>query len=129
MALAYRVDPSGGVALIPDSLCVTVEALASGGAALSREARRAPEGLVHRVLQSQRVTWVANLASDPTYPPERRAAMVGLLGACGVPVVHDGRVVAVLEFLSAEPLVPSPSRAALLESIGGLAGMARAAAR
>ncbi len=108
---------------------MTVEALASAGTALSAEARRAPEGLVRRVLQSQRVTWIANLESDPTYSPERRAVMVGLLGACGVPVVYDGRVVAVLEFLSSEPLVPSPSRAALLESIGGLAGMAGPAAR
>lgn len=130
VGLAYRVDAlTGQVMQMSTSLCVTSEAGEPVGAAISTDAQPEPEGLVHRVLQSRRVTWVAHLESDPTFSAERRAAMAGILGACGVPVLREGRVVAVLEFLSVEPLAPSPSRTALLESIGVLLGMTGSAGR
>lgn len=126
VGLAHRVEgPDGPVKPIPASVCVTDAVVTEVGETLGRRgARPEPEGLVRRVMQSKRVIWVAHLDTDPTFSSEERGTLPGLFGACGVPVVRRGRVVAVLEFLSPQPLVPSPSRTAVLESVGRLLGLA-----
>ena len=119
----YKVDPdTRRVTPMRTTLRVTDEALASLQTALANEAPSLADGLVGRVVQTGRVIWVPHLESDPTFSGERRAIMTGIRGACGVPVTHGARVVGVLEFLSAEPLVPSPSRTALLEAFGEVLG-------
>ena len=45
--------------------------------------------------------------------------MVGIRGVCAVPVKHDDVVVAVLEFLACDQLVPDPSTTRLLEAVAG----------
>ena len=42
--------------------------------------------------------------------------MAGIRGACAVPVIHQGRVLAVLEFLSSDQLAPDPTTTRLLEA-------------
>ena len=84
--------------------------------------RAALAGLAGRVVQSASVVWVANVESDPTFSAERRGRMPGIRGACGVPVTCGTQVVAVLEFLSREQLVPSEPASRLLGSVGRILG-------
>ena len=120
---AYRVDlDTDQVEPIRDTLQAGNDAFASLRTALADERPHAARDLVGRVLRSGRVVWVAHVDSDPTFSGERREIMKGVRGACGVPVTSGDRVVAVLEFLSREPLVPVPSQAALLEAIGTILG-------
>ena len=77
-----------------------------------------------RALQSERIVWIANLESDPTFSSERRAVMPGIRGACAVPVKSRGQVVAVLEFLSREQLAPASSATRLLRGIADAVGLA-----
>ena len=79
-------------------------------------------GLAARVRQSGRVVWIPNVSVDPTFDSDRRSVMTGIRGACAVPVTEgpDGRVIAVLEFLSDTPLTPDPTTTQLLEAAAGM---------
>ena len=116
----------GGAALAPcpEALVTDGDGFGPLRAALAAERPARGEGLAGRVLQAGRVVWVANAESDPTFPAERRASMPGIRGACGVPVRRGEQVVAVLEFLAREQLVPGEAAARLLESVGRALGSA-----
>ena len=116
---AWRaVDGGAALAPCPQTLAIDGDGLEPMRAALAAERPARGEGLAGRVLQAGRVVWVANAQSDPTFPAARRASMPGIRGACGVPVKRGEQVVAVLEFLSREQLVPVEGTARLLESVG-----------
>lgn len=74
------------------------------------------EGAAGRALYTGRVSWIPNVAVDPSIDPDVRGSMTGIRGACAVPVKHGGTVVAVLEFLARDQLVPDPSMTQLLEA-------------
>ena len=80
------------------------------------------EGTAGRALYTGRVSWIPNVAVDPAVEPEARSAMAGIRGACAVPVKHGDAVVAVLEFLAREQLVPDPSVTRLLEAVAETLG-------
>ena len=104
---AWRAaDGGAALAPCPEALVTDGDGFEPLRAALAAERPARGEGLAGRVLQAGRVVWVANAESDPTFPAERRASMPGIRGACGVPVRRGEQVVAVLEFLAREQLVP-----------------------
>lgn len=119
---AYRVDAEASLVFPLPETRRTSDAFASLQTAWDDVTPRPAEDLVGRVLQTGRVVWVASLQSDPTFSAEQRAIMTNIRGACGVPIARGGRVVGVLEFLSPEPLVPSPSQTALLRAVGEILG-------
>ncbi len=84
---------------------------------------RSDEGVAVRVLRARRVVWIPNLSVDPAIDSQRRALMPGMRGACGVPVVQDETVLAVLEFLSPDQLTPDPHVARVLETVAGVVGL------
>ena len=121
---AYRVVNDEKILPIVETQTIEVDAFAAFQTAWVAERLQKGEGLVGRVLLSGRVVWVANVASDPTFSSDRRTQMPGIRGACGVPVRNGGQVVAVLEFLSREQLIPASSSTRLLEVVAGTLGLA-----
>ncbi len=120
---AWRAaDGGAALAPCPATLVVDGDGFEPLRAALAAERPARGEGLAGRVLQAGRVVWVANAESDPTFPAARLASMPGIRGACGVPVERSGQVVAVLEFLAREQLVPAESTTHLLEGVGRALG-------
>ena len=82
------------------------------------------EGTAGRALYTGRVSWIPNVAVDPSVGTEARSAMAGIRGACAVPVKHGDAVVVVLEFLARQQLVPDPSATRLLEATAETLGWA-----
>ena len=80
------------------------------------------EGTAGRALYTGHTSWIPNVAVDPSIDTEVRSAMVGIRGACAVPVKHGDAVVAVLEFLAREQLVPDPAATRLLEATADTLG-------
>jgi len=77
---------------------------------------KAGEGPAGRSLYTGRVSWIPNVAVDPSIDAEVFDCMTGIRGACAVPVKYEDTVVAVLEFLARDQLVPDPSMTHLLEA-------------
>jgi PAS domain S-box-containing protein len=60
-------------------------------------------GLPGRVFARKEPIWIVDVARDPNFPRAAVASDQGVKGACGVPVLAVGGVVAVLEFFTREP--------------------------
>ena len=58
------------------------------------------QGLPGRVWESQRPSWVSDIAANDRFPWLQRAAALDLKTAFAVPIACDGQVFAVLEFFS-----------------------------
>jgi PAS domain S-box-containing protein len=63
-------------------------------------------GLPGRVLARKETAWIVDVSRDENFPRARVIADLGVKGACGVPILAVGGVVAVLEFFSTEPAEP-----------------------
>ena len=118
---AYRVSGSGDDLMLDPMPAWVADASAGEtyqGLRTMVEQRRLKrgEGTAGRALFTGRVSWIPNLAVDPSVDTEARSAMSGLRGACAVPVKDGDAVVVVLEFLAREQLVPDPLRTRLLEA-------------
>ena len=85
------------------------------------------EGVAARAARSGETVWVANVSVDPRIDSDLRTLLTGVRGICAVPVVAAGEVVAVLEFLAREQLVPDASLTRALQEIS--AGLSEACAR
>ncbi len=85
-------------------------------ALVSGEPRGDGSGVAGRAHKTGCVVWVPNVSVDPAVDPDRLSVMTGIRGACAVPVIRDGQVVAVLEFLSSDQLTPDPTTTRLLEA-------------
>lgn len=82
------------------------------------------DSLALRAARAGRVVWVANIDGDPAFQGGGRPALPNIRGACAVPVMAAGEVVAVLEFLSPSQLVPAEAATRLLESVALMLGAA-----
>lgn len=73
-------------------------------------------GLPGRVFLRKEPVWIADVTRDGNFPRNAAARDLGVKGACGVPVLAVGGVVAVLEFFTREPSEPDePLRQALFQ--------------
>ena len=80
------------------------EAFADATASVAFEA---DEGIVGRVWESGTPEWLTDIAAaDAPFPRSAAAAEAGLRAALAVPIVSDGRVVAVMAFFLAETREP-----------------------
>lgn len=70
-------------------------------------AMRTPTGIIDRVIVTRRPGWVSDIGIEAGYPRAAAARAAGLRGVFAVPVVRGGHVVALLQFLSAEPIEPT----------------------
>jgi len=75
------------------------------------------DALVGRVLHTGRLSWIPNVAVDPSVDAEVRSAMTEIRGMCAIPVKSGDETVAVMEFLSREQLVPDPATTRTLEAV------------
>ena len=78
--------------------------------------------LAGRAVRAANVVWVANVEGDPAFQGSGRQAPPGIRGACAVPVKSGQDVVAVLEFLAPNQLVPAEPATRLLESVALMLG-------
>jgi two-component system, cell cycle sensor histidine kinase and response regulator CckA len=76
------------------------------------------EGLPGRVAASKRPHWIPDIGSDRNFPRVRAAATSGLVTAHAFPVVITDRVVAVMEFFSAQPQSADEELLALMADVG-----------
>lgn len=118
---AYRVSGRGDAAALdpipawwagPD----TGDTLTELRAIVEGRPLKRGDGAAGRALYTGRVSWIPNVAVDPSIDADVRGAMTGIRGACAVPVKRGDSVVAVLEFLARDQLVPDPSMTQLLEA-------------
>lgn len=82
------------------------------------------DSLAARAARAGRVVWVASVEGDPAFQGGGRQAPPGILGACAVPVKRGPDVVAVLEFLSPNQLVPAEAATRLLDNVALMLGAA-----
>lgn len=82
------------------------------------------DSLAVRAVRAGRVVWVANVEGDPAFQGDGRHALPGIRGACAVPIKRGQDLVAVLEFLSPNQLVPAEAATRLLDSVGLVLGAA-----
>ena len=84
---------------------------------ITRRQIKKEDALVGRVLHTGRLSWIPNVAVDPSVDTEVRSAMTGIRGMCAIPVKAGDETVAVLEFLSREQLVPDPATSRTLAAV------------
>lgn len=70
-------------------------------------AMRPPTGLMYRAMVTKQPAWVSDLSISQHYPRSGAAISVGLRGVFAIPVVRNDRVVAILQFLSDDPIEPT----------------------
>jgi PAS domain S-box-containing protein len=75
-------------------------------------------GLPGRVLAGKGPVWIVDVSRDVSFPRAPVAADLGIKGACGVPVLALGGVVAVLEFFTTESCEPDEPLLQALVQIG-----------
>ena len=128
---AWRVadgDPPRCLPL-PASLVVRGEKYEPLRPLLADEPAADGDSLAARAARAGRVMWVANVEGDPAFQGGGRPALPGIRGACAVPVRSGPEVVAVLEFLAPDQLVPAEAATRLLESVALILAASSSAAR
>lgn len=80
------------------------------------------EGLPGRILSSGRSQWITDVAEDNNFPRLKAAALVGLKGAFGFPVMAHHRVTAVLEFFTEEKAKLEQAFLDLVDQVGAQLG-------
>jgi GAF domain-containing protein len=88
-------------------------------------------GLVGRVYRSREAMFVDNLADVTDCLRSVAAKSLGMTSCFCYPVLHEGKVTAVLEYYSDQPFAPDPGRRSKVQAIAKVADMAvfRAIAR
>jgi GAF domain-containing protein len=79
-------------------------------------------GLPGRVWESGESVWLRDAPEDDNFPRAEWARKAGLHAACGFPVRVDGRVVAVIEFFTADVRPPDGDLMELMTAVGGQVG-------
>jgi diguanylate cyclase (GGDEF)-like protein/PAS domain S-box-containing protein len=102
---ALLVDPHGAVTAWLSTRTKETEwqayMLAADGLAM-----RTPTGIIDRVMATRRPGWVTDIGNEADYPRAAAARAAGLRGVFALPVIRGSHVVAVLQFLSADPIEP-----------------------
>jgi PAS domain S-box-containing protein len=74
-------------------------------------------GIAGRVWQSGKPEWIADIAASAEYPLSQAALTAGLHGAFAVPILFEGRCLAVIEFFHREIRPADPELLAMMTSI------------
>ena len=82
---------------------------------------RRGEGLPGEVWQAGKALWVSKV-DDPRFPRRERAMRAGIRAAFAFPIVHEGRMLGVMEFFSREAREPDQSLLPVMTLIGGQIG-------
>ena len=80
------------------------------------------DGLPGRVWESGEPLWLEDFASDASLPRVRAAQEAGLHAAIGLPLVAEGAVIGVLEFLDHQVRRPTPDVVALIRTLSEQVG-------
>jgi serine phosphatase RsbU (regulator of sigma subunit) len=92
---------------------------------LSENFRLAPgEGLPGRAWEGRKPIWVSDLSVNPNSPRALSARQVGISAAVGIPVLADGRVVAVIEFFLLDQREEDERAIKLFSAVGAQLGVA-----
>lgn len=79
-------------------------------------------GLPGRVWTSGKATWIPDVVRDTNFPRAPIAAAEGLHGALGLPIILNGDVLGVIDFLSHEVLPPDEDLLQMMTAIGSQVG-------
>ena len=80
------------------------------------------EGLPGRIWASGKPVWIENVVEDPNFPRARVAALEGLHGAFGFPILLGKGVWGVIEFFSPDIREPDDELLRMVAGIGGQIG-------
>jgi PAS domain S-box-containing protein len=80
------------------------------------------EGVPGRAWEKGKPVWIADVLTGGNFPRAEVAAQAGLRGGVGVPVVHGGKVAAVIEFFAREIRPPDEELIRLLSAVGAQIG-------
>ena len=80
-------------------------------------------GLPGRVFSSGELAWIPDVNRDPNFPRARLAREIGVKTGAGFPVIHGGRVVAVLEFFSDRVEEKNPALQDVMAQVGTQLGI------
>ena len=84
---------------------------------------RREEGLPGRVWQSSQVAQIVDIAQDKNFPRSTIAAKAGLVSALAFPIMVNGQVLGVMEFLGPRPHFPDPLLPDFLLALGAQVGL------
>jgi signal transduction histidine kinase/CheY-like chemotaxis protein/HPt (histidine-containing phosphotransfer) domain-containing protein len=79
-------------------------------------------GLPGRVWSNGRAAWIVDVVRDPNFPRAPAAALGGLHGAFGFPIIGPSGFLGVMEFFSPEIRPPEQAVLTLFEGVGGQVG-------
>jgi PAS domain S-box-containing protein len=79
-------------------------------------------GLPGRIWESREAAWIADVAADPNFSRQPLAAREGIHGAVGFPILSEGVVLGVLEFLCRDAREPDPLLTKMMTVTGGQIG-------
>lgn len=100
----------------------TWTALSRTGQALADQSRRMTfargVGLPGRIWSSEQSAWIVDVARDSNFPRASSAAMDGLHGAFGFPLVGPGGFLGVMEFFSPEIREPDDALLQMFDAVG-----------
>jgi PAS domain S-box-containing protein len=118
----WQIDETGGLIRCLEVWC-RPEVLASEFIRVTREsALPAGVGLPGRVWSTGAPAWIPDVVVDENFPRAPTAAIEGLHGAFGFPVVLRGRPLGVMEFFSHEIREPDDDLLRMMAAIGAQVG-------
>jgi putative methionine-R-sulfoxide reductase with GAF domain len=86
-------------------------------------------GLPGRVWKSKQSAWVENVTDDPNFPRSAAARTAGLKTGVAIPILSDGKVIAVLEFFMRESREQSERLLKVIAAVAGQLDLLKRATR
>jgi PAS domain S-box-containing protein len=80
-------------------------------------------GLPGRVWTSGQPAWIPDVTRDDNFPRAAAAAAAGLHAAFGLPIIHDARVLGVMEFFSRDIREPDAELLQTMATVGSQIGL------
>jgi PAS domain S-box-containing protein len=117
MGLLWCVDPDAGLLRFVESWHVPTIAPAEFEAVSRGRTFPTGVGLPGRIWAAAAPVWIADIASDPSFPRAPIALRDGLSAAFGLPILLAGTVLGVIEFFSVTMRQPDPDLLEMMTAI------------